>query len=258
MRAMILAAGNGSGLRPLTDRIPKALVNIGSVTVLEAVVERLKAAGVRAVVINVHHHALRLEQYAAGEGNFGIHVELSRENALLDTGGGLKAARSFFRNGEDFFVHNVDVVSDIDLRALMDAHRRSGALATLAVQNRDSKRSLLADEEGNLCGHIDHGSGLRRIARRGTGRLGERAFCGIHALSPAVFEAIEEEGRFSIIDAYLGLAEKGFAVRVFDAGEAFWRDIGSRESLRSLRADLARGALPRDVRAAAGLESPGL
>lgn len=253
---MIFAAGNGSGLRPLTDRIPKALVDIRGVTVLEAVVGRLKAAGVRDIVINVHHHARLMEKHIADRGNFGLNITLSREPSLLDTGGGLKAARPFLRDGGDFFVHNVDIVSDIDLRALMEAHKRSGALATLAVQDGFSERALLADDDGNLCGHIDHRSGLRRLARRGRGRLRECAFCGIHALSPGVFEAVEEAGRFSIITAYLSLVEKGFAVRVFSAAGAFWRDIGKREALQSLRADLARGEPLFAVRAAAGLEKP--
>ncbi|OGD28983.1 MAG: hypothetical protein A2Y56_05060 [Candidatus Aminicenantes bacterium RBG_13_63_10] len=244
MKAMILAAGNGTSLRPLTDKIPKALVEVNGLTALELVVERLKAADVGEVVINVHHHAGQVEGFVLRKRGFGLQVKWSRERSLLDTGGALKAARRFFEDGEPFFVHNIDILSDIDLAAMMAAHGRTGALATLAVQERLAERTLLVDEEGVMCGHVDHRSGLRRLARRPSGRPREFAFCGIHVLSPGIFEAIEEDGRFSIIDAYLKLAGKGCIVRVFKADGRFWRDIGRIEALQSLLDEISRGALP--------------
>lgn len=251
MKAMVMAAGNGSGLRPLTDAIPKALASVSGVTLLEIIVGRLRAAGVDEVVINVHHHAAKLEEFVGRKRDFGLSVKLSPEPELLDTGGGLKAARRHLEGGA-FFLHNVDIVSDIDLPALMSFHLRTGGLATLAVRDAPAERVLLADEEGMLCGHHDFRSGLRRLPRRPSGCLREFAFCGIQALSPDIFQAIDEEGRFSIIDAYLNLAGKGCELRVWDAGDCFWRDLGRVESLASLLEDAGKGVLPCGILELAG------
>ena len=156
MKAMILAAGLGTRLRPLTDDRPKALVEIAGRTLLEITLSRLRAFGIREVIINVHHFADMIVEYLKANDNFGMHIEVSREEVLLDTGGGLKKAAYFFsrirRFDEPFILHNVDVISTIDLRRMVQFHIENQALATLAVQDRETSRYLLFDEQLQLCG----------------------------------------------------------------------------------------------------------
>src|ERR1700757_1266296 len=159
MKAMILAAGLGTRLRPLTDDRPKALVEVAGRTLLEITLTRLKSFGVREAIINVHHFAEMVTDYLKTNNNFGMRIELSREEILLDTGGGLKKAACFFleNSGNDvepFFLHNVDVLSSIDLALMLECHREKNSLVTVAVQKRDSSRQLLFDEHGQLCGRV--------------------------------------------------------------------------------------------------------
>src|SRR5262245_9347899 len=156
MKAMILAAGLGTRLRPLTNDRPKALVEVAGHTLLEITIARLKQFGVREVIINVHHFAGVMIDYLKAKKNFGLRVEISEEDLLLDTGGGLKKAAWFFledgRSGAPFILHNVDVISTIDIGQLLESHRQSQALATLAVQQRETSRYLLFNEQMQLCG----------------------------------------------------------------------------------------------------------
>src|SRR5208283_5777856 len=155
MKAMILAAGLGTRLRPLTGDRPKALVEIDGRTLLELTLTRLSKFGIREVIINAHHFADRIFEYLNGRKNFGMKIEISREDVLLDTGGGLKKAAWFFlqdSQDEPFLLHNVDVLSNIDLGRMVRFHKEHEALATLAVQERKSSRYLLFDERGELCG----------------------------------------------------------------------------------------------------------
>ena len=155
MKAMILAAGLGTRLRPLTDNRPKALVEVAGRTMLEITLSRLRAFDVREVIINVHHFADMIIEYLKANDNFGMHIEVSREEALLDTGGGLKKAAHFFLEDSDgsdrpFILHNVDVISTIDLRRMVQFHTENKALATLAVQDRETSRYLLFDERSRF------------------------------------------------------------------------------------------------------------
>ena len=155
MKAMILAAGLGTRLRPLTDNCPKALVELGGRTLLEITITRLREFGVREIIVNVHHHAEMIVDYLHDHQDFGIRIEISREDLLLDTGGGLKKAAWFFlEKGSDqpFLLHNVDVLSNIDLGRMIEFHKTENALATLAVQKRESSRQLLFNERSELCG----------------------------------------------------------------------------------------------------------
>src|SRR5215469_2740989 len=155
MKAMVLAAGLGTRLRPLTDTRPKALVEIAGRTLLEITLTRLRSFGVSEVIVNVHHFADKVIDYLGGKQNFGMRIEISREDELLDTGGGLKKAGWFFlEDGRDepFLLHNVDVLSNVDLGEMLQFHTDHHALATLAVQERRSLRYLLFDEHGELCG----------------------------------------------------------------------------------------------------------
>jgi NDP-sugar pyrophosphorylase family protein len=157
MKAMILAAGLGTRLRPLTDTRPKALVEVAGRTLLEITLSRLSSFGIRDVIINVHHFPDMILDYLQAHNNFGLHIEISREEQLLDTGGGLKKASWFFlqdsaHSEEPFLLHNVDVISTIDLHRMAKFHNEKHALATLAVQHRISSRQLLFDVELRLCG----------------------------------------------------------------------------------------------------------
>ena len=181
MKAMVLAAGLGTRLRPLTDHKPKALVEVGGRTLLEITLTRLKSFGVEEVIVNVHHFAGAILDFLKANDNFGMRIEISREDVLLDTGGGLKKAGWFFLEGarkseEPFLLHNVDVISTIDFAEMVKRHDENSALSTLAVQERETSRYLLFDEQAQLCG--------RRIVRekeRGIGaRGGKTGGVGVH------------------------------------------------------------------------------
>lgn len=244
MKAMILAAGLGTRLRPLTNDRPKALVTVGGRTLLEIALARLRSFGVREVVVNAHHHARMIADYLQAN-DFGMRIVLSREDELLDTGGGLKKAADFFtepgsNSQEPFLLHNVDVLSTIDLGRMMRFHAQQNPLATLAVQQRVTTRYLLFDQQGCLCG--------RRIGSDGCDELVQPvqqaqllAFSGIHVLSPRIFAKMEEQGAFSIIDAYLHLAARKEKVIAFRADECYWRDLGRPENLIEAARDLASG-----------------
>lgn len=245
MKAMILAAGLGTRLRPLTDDRPKALVTVAGRTLLEIALDRLRLFGVREVIVNTHHYADMIVKYLQANQNFGMSIEVSREEVLLDTGGGLKRAAHFFLDSgtgsqEPFILHNVDVISNIDLGRMAIFHTERAALVTLAVQNRPTSRYLLFDEKAQLCGRrtgIDENAELARPASA----MHALAFSGIHVISPALFAKMHEDGAFSIIDAYLHLAANQEKIVAFRADESYWRDLGRPESVAQAAHDIAAG-----------------
>lgn len=245
MKAMILAAGLGTRLRPLTDDRPKALVEIAGHTLLEIALLRLRRVGVHDVIVNVHHHAEMIVKYLSANGNFGMHVEISREDVLLDTGGGLKKAAPFFLDqlDEPFILHNVDVLSTIDLERMVRHHSDHGALATLAVQDRETSRYLLFDGHGLLCGRRAGRDGNPELVRTAA-EVHALAFSGVHVISPRIFALMKEEGVFSIISSYLRLASEKERIIAFQADEYFWRDLGKPESIRRAALDVASGTYP--------------
>ncbi|HEX8871665.1 MAG TPA: nucleotidyltransferase family protein [Candidatus Acidoferrum sp.] len=251
MRAMVLAAGLGTRLRPLTDDRPKALVEVGGRTLLEITLARLRASGVREVIINVHHLADMIENALRANNNFGMRIEVSREETLLDTGGGLKKAAWFFledakRLDEPFIVHNVDVLSTIDLGSMAKSHAERRALATLAVQNRKTSRYLLFNEQGQLSGRRQGGDHQPEIVRS-SAHLEPLAFCGIHVISPRLLSLMTEEGVFSIITTYMRLAARGENIAAFRADAYDWRDLGKAEQLRQADEDLRRGLFSQNA-----------
>ncbi len=244
MKAMVLAAGLGTRLRPLTDDRPKALVEINGRTLLDITLSRLRGFGVREAIINVHHFADTIVEYLKTNGNFGMSVEVSREEALLDTGGGLKKAAWFFagdssRPDEPFIVHNVDVLSAIDLRRMVELHIANRALATLAVQDRKTSRYLLFDDRLRLCGR-QRGGDREPETVRPVKQWQALAFSGIHVISPRLLRMMSEEGAFSIIAAYLRLAAQGEKIVAFRADEYYWRDLGKPENVTQAAEDLKR------------------
>ena len=242
MKAMVLAAGVGSRLKPLTVNIPKALLDVRGAPMIERVIRRLRSAGVTELVVNLFHLGERIEEFLASKGHFGLRIEFTREADLLDTGGGLKNAAWFFDDGRPFFLHNVDVLSDIDLNELLRFHEKVGAMATLAVQGRSSSRQLLFDSEGRLCGRESlEGVEWARGPRGGVERL---AFTGIHVIDPAIFPRMTETGAFPITRTYLRLAGEGERIMAYRADGSYWQDVGSPEKLEEARKRAA--GLPPD------------
>jgi NDP-sugar pyrophosphorylase family protein len=224
---MIFAAGLGTRLRPLTDNLPKALVEINGVPMLETVIRRLAAAGVTEAVVNTHHFHEKIEAFLRAGNNFGLKLELSREAGFpLETGGGLKKAASFFDDGKPFFAYNADVYSEMDLGALYAAHLSLGALVTLAVRERPSARRLLFDAEMNLKGREGDAAaaGLRPFA-----------FSGVQVVSAGIFSKMSEAGVFPITGVYLRLAAAGEKIKGFEDKSHFWSDIGDPERLEAVR-----------------------
>ncbi len=240
MKAMILAAGVGSRLRPLTNEIPKALLDIGGTPMIEHVIRHLKSAGITELVVNLFHLGDRIVEFLASKDDFGLRIAFTRETDLLDTGGGLKNAAWFFDDGRPFFLHNVDVLSDIDLEGLFRFHHKVEALATLAVQSRPGSRQLLFDRNGQLCGRkspegVEWAAGPRSDVE-------QLAFTGIHVIDPAIFPKMTETGAFPITRTYLRLAGEGERIVAYRADERYWQDIGSPEKLEAARRRTVSGA----------------
>lgn len=209
MKAMIFAAGLGTRLKPLTDNLPKALVPIAGKTLLEWVILKLKAAGFDEIVVNVHHFPNQIIDFLKENNNFGIRIEVSDErNQLLDTGGGIRKAAWFFDDGKPFLVHNVDILSNVDLKALYHQHMRTNSLATLVVSRRDTFRYLLFNDDLQLKGWINEKTGEMKPANLKKIELYNKlAFSGIQVLSPSVFTLMEQlESKFPIMDFYLSNA----------------------------------------------------
>jgi NDP-sugar pyrophosphorylase family protein len=245
MKAMVLAAGLGTRLRPLTNDRPKALVEVGGRTLLEITLARLRDFGIRDVIINVHHFADKIEAYLKANNNFGLRIEISREDVLLDTGGGLKKAGHFFQDDdasreEPFILHNVDVISNIDFAKMLNFHLEKNALATLAVQDRETSRYLLFDE--SLCGRRSGRNSKPELVRPAK-QVDALAFSGIQVISPRFLAMMTEQGAFSIIDSYLRVAGQGEKILAFRADEYYWRDLGRPEHVAQAAEDIARGTL---------------
>jgi NDP-sugar pyrophosphorylase family protein len=242
MKAMILAAGLGTRLKPLTDTRSKALVELSGRTLLEITLTRLRTFGITEFIINVHHFANQVIAYLKSHNNFGLRIEISREEVLLDTGGGLKKAAWFFLEDpknldEPFLLHNVDVISTIDLRAMLQFHTERHPLATLAVQSRDSGRQLLFNNDLQLVGRRAGRDQQPEIVLPSE-QLLTLAFSGIHILSPHLLRMLTEEGVFSIIPSYLRLAAQSQKILAFRADQYYWRDLGRPSDLAQAALDL--------------------
>ncbi len=227
---MIFAAGLGTRLRPITNSIPKALVEVNGITMLEHTVRRLKDYGFNEIIINVHYHAAMVREFLIDKHNFGIDIEISDETGLLlDTGGGLKKAGWFFNDDKPFLLHNVDILTDLDLRRMYAFHVENNSLATLAVEKRDSSRKLLFSNSGTLCKWVNKKTGEEITARKES-NMSEFSFCGIHVVSPEIFPLIHEKGVFSIIPLYLRLASSCNINYYYNEKKRFI-DIGTPELL---------------------------
>jgi MurNAc alpha-1-phosphate uridylyltransferase len=238
MKALILAAGVGTRLRPLTDATPKALIPVEGVPMLERVALRLRDAGANSLVVNAHHHAQAVADFCAGlSRRLGVPVSVSREDdVLLDSGGAIRKAAPLLRGREPFFVHNADVLTDLDLRALYAAHKDGGALVTLSVRERETGRAYLFDPAGRFVGHDDRTTGRVTWIKGPVPGAQRLPFDGIHVISPALLDRFTESGAFSITKTYLRLAASGADIRAFRADRWSWHDIGTPEKLAAAQA----------------------
>jgi NDP-sugar pyrophosphorylase family protein len=240
MEAMVLAAGAGTRLAPLTHHIPKALVPVGDKPLLAWVLDRLAGAGVGRVVINTHYHEAKIRSFLRDQAAPTLEIVYSPEpEGPLETGGGLFKAQSLFREPHPFLLHNVDVLSDIPLEKLMEDHlTTAGAkprlLASLAVQDREARRRLLFDDLG-LIGWENQGSGRapegRRLVREPSGTIRPWSFTGIHVVDPRIFRLSDRQGAFSIITLYLELAAEGWVIQPVDMTGREWLDVGTPDRL---------------------------
>lgn len=229
MKAMIFAAGIGSRLKPITDEMPKALIPLNGTPMLEHVILKLKAAGFHHVVINVHHFGQQIIDFLAANDNFGIKIQISDErNYLLDTGGGIKHAATFLKGREPFLVHNVDIMSDVDLRALCDYHATHNPLATLLVSKRETSRYLLFNKDLKLCGWRNRETGEVKsfYPDFDPQQYAEYAFGGVHVISPEIFDWMDEwTGKFPIINFYLSICAKT-KIMAYPAQQLTLFDVG--------------------------------
>jgi NDP-sugar pyrophosphorylase family protein len=232
MRAMILAAGLGTRLKPLTDLTPKALIKIKNFTLLELQIRKLAAAGFNKIVVNVHHHSEMVKDFLEQNTFAGCEIIISDEkDKLLDTGGGLKKASWFFSDGEPFLVHNVDVLSDIKLDDFYNYHIKSAAIASLAVQQRPSSRYFLVDEKNQLVGWENEKTGKSKVVIEQKGKLRKLAFSGIQIIDPKIFRYFPGAAVFSLVDLYLSAAVKE-KIYAFNHSKDRWLDMGKMENLR--------------------------
>lgn len=230
MKAMIFAAGKGTRLKPLTNNTPKALIKVNGVPMLELVIKNLINIGVNEIIINVHYLANQIIDFLKSKNNFGIRIEISDEtNELLDTGGGLKKASWFFSNNEPFILHNVDVISNIDLNEMLKFHINNKALATLAVRKRTSSRYLMFNKKQELCGWENKKNSVK-IVSGSSKNHSSLAFSGIHIINPELLKNINENGRFSIISTYFAYSGSKLILS-YQHDKDYWFDIGSPEKL---------------------------
>ncbi len=229
MKAMLFAAGLGTRLKPFTDKHPKALAEVNGKTLLELNIRYLQRFGIEDVIVNVHHFAEQIEQVIQDNSGFGSWVTISDErDEVLETGGGLKKAAPYFEHEEHFVVMNVDVLTNLDLGNMIYAHKKSDAMATLAVMKRASSRQLLFDEHLLLCGWTNNNTGEQKIVREVL-EMQPLAFSGIQVLSNRMLD-IPFKGKFSIIDLYLHNARENM-IRGYDHTGNIFIDVGKPESL---------------------------
>ena len=211
MKAMIFAAGLGTRLKPLTDRMPKALVPVGGQPLLEIVLQKLQAQGFDDVVINIHHFADMIEDWVKGEGlkdeGLRVKIQLSDERQeLLETGGGIKHARALLADADRFLIHNVDILSNVDLKTFYS--KGESHAATLLVSERDTQRYLLFDDNMRLVGwtNLKTGEVKSPYPNLDPSKYRKRAFAGIHQMSTCLFPLMDSwPDKFSIIDFYLSI-----------------------------------------------------
>ena len=233
--AMIFAAGLGTRLKPLTDTIPKALVPISGKPLLQHVIEKLSVSGFDEIVINVHHFSEQIIRFLQENNNFGLHIDVSDESdKLLDTGGGIRKAAAFLKGDEPFLVHNVDILSNADLKTLYNVHIQEKSIATLLVSQRKTNRYLLFDEQNVLKGWINESTGEVKSPYPDFSPENHQkfAFAGIQVISPEIFDKMKYvPDKFAIIDFYLSIADK-VRIKGYPVDDLKMIDVGKIDSLK--------------------------
>lgn len=229
-RSMIFAAGLGTRLKPWTDHHPKALAIVNGKSLLQRNIEYLQGFGITDVIVNVHHFANQIIEAIETNHGWGSNITISDEtHEVLETGGGLKKAAWYFEAPQDFVVMNVDMLTDFDLGKMMQQHQSTKALATLAVSSRVTSRYFLFNTNNRLCGWRNTKTGEDKIVIAETS-LTEKAFSGIHIINSKIFDLMQQEGKFSMVDVYLSLAAN-HSIYCFDHTGAKLLDVGKPESI---------------------------
>ncbi|MEP6596924.1 MAG: sugar phosphate nucleotidyltransferase [Ginsengibacter sp.] len=230
MKAMILAAGLGTRLKPFTDKHPKALAMINGKSLLQRNIQYLQNFGINEVAVNVHHFADKVIAAIKNNNGYGSRIFISDETKeILETGGAIKKASWFFKDNEPFVLMNVDVLVDMDMGLMIKQHITQKPLATLAVTTRKTSRYFLFDELDNLCGWKNENTGEQKMSKEIIGHT-QKAFSGIHIISPEIFLLIKHEGKFSITDVYLELC-KTHDITAFDHSTSKFVDVGRPENI---------------------------
>lgn len=231
---MIFAAGLGTRLRPLTDNTPKALIKVGDKPLLQHTIEKLKYYGFDEIIINVHHFADQIINFIEINSSFGIRIEFSDEsNKLLDTGGGIKKASHFFNDNKPFLIHNVDILSNLNLKEFYLYHQKSNSIASLVCSKRNTSRYLLFNSVNQLTGWINKETGDIKSPNQigDLKQYNEMAFSGIHILNTSIFNyMVDFPEKFSIIDFYLSLC-KSQRIGAFYSEDLKMIDVGKINSL---------------------------
>ena len=240
MKAMVLAAGQGTRLRPITDRMPKALVPVAGRPMIEFALLLLRRYGVRDIVINLHHFGTQIEDHLGDGQRFNVNISYSRETELLETGGGLLKAKAFLQHGT-FIVVNTDALIDVDLAAVLNDHRRNNAAATLVLRpdaEADRYGSIDIDADGRICRFLEH-----RFQDQPVGAIKKLMFTGVQILEPRVFDYMDGGGlkKFSTTrETYPRMLRAG--ERLYGYGfEGFWQDLGTRERINEVEQKLSNG-----------------
>ncbi len=229
---MIFAAGLGTRLQPLTDNKPKALVELNGKTLLERCILNLQKNGITDIVVNVHHFADQVIDFVNQQLFEGVTIVISDERKeLLDTGGGLLKAKALLGTEEDILIINVDVLTDLNFQKLAEFHQSQHALASMVVRQRKTSRYLRFNNDQQLCGWINEKTRQTKDSRPAELVEAKKyAFSGIHIISPKIFELIDENGKFSIIDLYLRLAKTHSILGYLD-NDSNWMDLGKYEEM---------------------------
>ncbi len=238
MRGMILAAGMGTRLLPLTESIPKALIEAGGRPLLKLALAKMNHPCDGSIVVNAHYLAEQVEQYLAERPTGDQEPTLIIEKEILGTGGGVRNAADLLGDQEEVLVHNVDVLSTISLDALREYREKSGAVAVIAVQNRSTSRPLAIDSSGELCGRFGD-----QLVREPVGEVTPAGFSGIQLLAPGVAGRLPGTGSFSIVESYLEMVRVGESVVAYFVDDAYWIDLGTPERMRRLEEDLSNGTV---------------
>ena len=232
IKAMILAAGMGTRLRPLTNFKPKALMEVAGKTLLEITIQKILDSGIRDIVINTFHFSDQIINFLETKNYFGANVTYTVENELLDSGGGIKNAAFFLESSDCFLIHNVDIVSDTSLESMIHHHQLNKPLATLAVSNRPTTRNLVFDGSNRLTGWENNVTSEKKGKTEAVSGRKKMAFSGIHVINPKIFKLFPADKIFSIIDSYLELCDK-YNIEAFEHDPANWIDAGKKEGLEA-------------------------